>query len=54
MATSLLGKHFILFPVEVLQEMYKHRHIVVHIVSVDFKQPYMSVIVLERKECEDA
>lgn len=49
-----LGRHFIYWYLDELIEQYEKRKMVVHVVSVDFKEPLRSVVVLERKEAGDA
>lgn len=47
---SQLGKHFVFFTLGELQDLYDRKFTVVHIRSIDLKQPYLSVIVLDRQE----
>ena len=49
-----LGKHFILFTLEELDELYTKRFVVVHVVSVNLHEPYKSVVVLEERLDKDA
>lgn len=49
-----LGRHFIYWHLDDLIEMYEKRKTVIHIVKVDFNDPLLSVVVLERKERGDA
>ena len=51
---SNLGKHFILFTLEELDELYTKAFVVVHIVSVNLHEPYRSVVVLEERRLSDA
>ena len=50
---SQLGTHFVLFTLGELQDLYEKRFTVVHVRSIDMKNPYLSVIVLERQEKGD-
>ena len=51
---SNLGKHFILFTLEELDELYTQAFVVVHVVSVNLHEPYKSVVVLEKRLDRDA
>ena len=48
--TDMLGRHFVFFTLGELQEMYELHRTVVHVRSIDFREPYLSIVVLERKE----
>lgn len=48
-----LGRHFVLFTLGELYDMYGRRFTVVHVRKVDFKEPYLSIVVLERREDGD-
>lgn len=49
-----LEKHFVLFTLEELDELYTKAFVVVHIVSVNLHEPYKSVVVLEERLDRDA
>ena len=49
-----LGRHFVLFTLGALCDMYDRQFTVVHVRKVDFKEPYLSIVVLERREDGDA
>ena len=49
-----LGRHFVLFTLGELCDIYDRQFMVVHVRKVDFKEPYLSIVVLERREDGDA
>lgn len=49
-----LGRHFVLFTLGELYDLYDRQFTVVHVRKVDFKEPYLSIVVLERREDGDA
>ncbi len=51
---SQLGKHFVFFTLGELQDLYDKRFTIIHVRSADMKNPYLSVIVLDRQEKGDA
>ena len=51
---SQLGKHFVLFTLGELEDLYLNRKTCVHIRTINFREPYLSVVVLERREDGDA
>ena len=51
---SQLGRHFVLFTLGELYDIYNRQFTVVHVRKVDFKEPYLSIVVLERRENGDA
>lgn len=52
--TELLGKHFLLYPVEELQRMYEDQNVITRIVHVDPREPYLSIVFIYKDEMEDA
>lgn len=48
-----LGRHFVLFTLGELCDMYERQFTVVHVRSIDFREPYLSIVVLERREDGD-
>lgn len=51
---SNLGKHFVLFSLGELDDLYSKAFVVVHVVSVNCHEPYKSVVVLEERLDRDA
>lgn len=51
---SNLGKHFVLFTLGELDDLYSKAFWVVHVVSVNLHEPYRSVVVLEERLDRDA
>ena len=51
---SNLGKHFILFTLGDLDALYSNDSVVVHVLSVNLREPYKSVVVLEKRLDRDA
>lgn len=54
MGVKLLGKHFLLYPVEELQRMYENQNIITRIVHIDTHEPYLSIVFICKDEMEDA
>lgn len=51
---SSLGKHFILFTLGELDNLYTKSFVIVHVVCVNIHEPYKSVVVLEERLDRDA
>ena len=51
---SNLGRHFVLFTLWELDDLYSKAFVVVHVVSVNLHEPYRSVVVLEERLDRDA
>lgn len=50
MAFNYLGMPFIMLPVEELQRLYEEHYTVCRVVSVDFNEPYKSIVHLVKDE----
>lgn len=53
MGAKLLGKHFLLYPIEELQRMYEDQKLITRIVHIDPHEPYLSIVFICKDEMED-
>ncbi len=51
---SNLGKHFVLFTLGELDDLYSESFVVIRVISINLHEPYKSVIVLEERLDRDA
>ena len=51
---SNLGKHFVLFTLGELDDLYSKSFVVIHVISINLHEPYKSVVVLEERLDRDA